>query len=269
MRIVELGPHGIGIQVREGDVFTIPAGWLRLSLNPLQSTGQFYEFGLKRVAEWTFLGQLPDQTKRDTMDDEFAAGEAQCLESLRQSPLLSGLDPNNEADAPKIFDRVKDQPDTPEFWIVRELGAIGLVRQALKERAVSPAAWATVLAERFRSVRIYKESVEQAVWMGQSAKRLVDFLGLWSTQQGNDEEEFWQTMFNRHSYVLPQMFSVPAVLIGDKAYVGGTTIDRKDARFVDYLFAGETSRDALLVELKTPVKKLLGTKYRMKNSNSW
>jgi hypothetical protein len=55
MHVVELGPHGIGIQVREGDVFTIPAGWLRLSLNPLLSTGQFYESGLKRVAEWMFL----------------------------------------------------------------------------------------------------------------------------------------------------------------------------------------------------------------------
>jgi Shedu protein SduA, C-terminal len=66
----------------------------------------------------------------------------------------------------------------------------------------------------------------------------------------------------QHSYVLPQMFSVPAVVIGDKAYVGGTAVDRKDARFVDYLFAGETSKDALLVEITTPVTKLLGSEYR-------
>jgi hypothetical protein len=196
------------------------------------------------------------------MDDEFAAAEAQCLEALRQSSLLSGLDPDNEADAPKIFDRVKDQPDTAEFWIVQELGAIGLARQALKDGTASAAAWATVLAERFRSVRIYKESVEQAVWMGQSAKRLIDFLRLWDVHKNNGDEEFWQIMFNQHSYVLPQMFSVPAVLIGDKAYVGGMAFDRKDARFVDYLFAGETSRDVLLVEIKTPATSLLGAEYR-------
>lgn len=262
MHVFEPGPHGIGMQVREGDVPTIPAGWLRLSLNPLQSTGQFYEFGLKRFGEGIFLGQLPEPAKRDTMDAEFAAAEAQCLEALRRSPLLTGLNPESEADAAEILDRVKDQRDRPEFWIVQELIAIGFGREALKDGAASASVWATVLAERFRSVRIYRESIEPAVWMGQSAKRLIDFLRLWDAHKNNGDEEFWQIMFNQHSYVLPQMFSVPAVLIGDKAYVGGMAFDRKEARFVDYLFAGETSKDALLVEIKTPVKKLLGPKYR-------
>jgi hypothetical protein len=52
------------------------------------------------------------------------------------------------------------------------------------------------------------------------------------------------------------------VLIRDKAYVGGMNLDRKEARIVDFLFAKQTSKDALLVELKTPCTKLLGRKYR-------
>ena len=50
--------------------------------------------------------------------------------------------------------------------------------------------------------------------------------------------------------------------MGDKAYVGGMNVDRQDAKFVDYLYANDSSNDALLVELKTPVTKLLGAKYR-------
>jgi hypothetical protein len=81
--------------------------------------------------------------------------------------------------------------------------------------------------------------------MRQSVKRLIDFLRLWNDYTAKDDEAFWHSMFNQHSYVLPQMFSVPAVLIGDRVSVGGTAVDTKDARFVDYLFAGETSKDAL------------------------
>ena len=62
--------------------------------------------------------------------------------------------------------------------------------------------------------------------------------------------------------MLSQLFSVPVVFIRDKAYVGGMNIDRQDAKFVDYLYTNETSNDALLVELKTPKTKLVGTKYR-------
>ena len=52
------------------------------------------------------------------------------------------------------------------------------------------------------------------------------------------------------------------VFIQDQAYVGGISLSGKDARFVDYLFAIESSREAVLFEIKTPAQRLLGTKYR-------
>ena len=50
------------------------------------------------------------------------------------------------------------------------------------------------------------------------------------------------------------------VFVGDKAYVGGMNVDRQDAKFVDYLYANDSSNDAFVS--KTPVTKLLGSKYR-------
>jgi len=73
---------------------------------------------------------------------------------------------------------------------------------------------------------------------------------------------FWQLTFNENSYVLSQVFAVPLVFIQDRAYVGGMTMDRSDARFVDYVFSAESSREAILIEIKTPATPLMGSEYR-------
>ena len=262
MYVHESGDHGIGMQVRKGDTLNIPLDWMRPSFSPLEGNMRPTHLGLQWLAEMTLQGQLPDQNKQEMMFGEFALTRNQCLDALRHSSLLAGLDPEKEEDWPKIWDLVKDRRDAPEFWRVVELGRIEPAMQALEQGKSSQVAWATVHAERARCMRIYKESLEQAVWMGQSARRLIDFLRLWETNKTNGDEEFWQIKFSEHPYVLPQVFSAPAVLIEEKAYVGGMKVDKKDGRLVDYLFAGETSKDALLVELKTPVTKLLGSKYR-------
>jgi hypothetical protein len=39
-------------------------------------------------------------------------------------------------------------------------------------------------------------------------------------------------------------------------------MDRSDARFVDYVFSAESSREAILIEIKMPTTPLLGSDYR-------
>ena len=117
-------------------------------------------------------------------------------------------------------------------------------------------------AERSRSMWVFKEHLEEVVWMRQSAKRLVDLLQTWDNNTSNDDESFWQETFKQNTYALSQVFSVPVVFIRDKAYVGGMNIDGTDAKFVDYLFSSESSNEAILVEIKTPATRLLGSQYR-------
>ena len=62
--------------------------------------------------------------------------------------------------------------------------------------------------------------------------------------------------------MLSQIFAVPLVFIKDKAYVGGMRMDRSEARFVDYVFSAESSREAILIEIKTPTTRLTGSEYR-------
>jgi hypothetical protein len=93
--------------------------------------------------------------------------------------------------------------------------------------------------------------------MGHSAKRLVELLHLWDANKTNDDEEFWQIQFQSHPFAFTQLFSVPVTLIEGKAYVGGQGIDRSDARFVDFLFSGGSASEAILIEIKCPVTRLL------------
>jgi hypothetical protein len=84
----------------------------------------------------------------------------------------------------------------------------------------------------------------------------------WHDNAENRDEEFWQRLFARHSYVLSQLFAYPVVLIKGKAYVGGKNLCNTGGNVVDFLLRTESSGAAVLVEIKTPQTPLLGAKYR-------
>jgi len=259
IKLREPGKNGHGIQVNKGDQFVVPKGWLNISANPLKGTGHLTKHGLEWFAKLIFVEEL----KKEKDFDEFTNSmETQCDKILRSSALLSDLDIDSEADAEELFDRLKSNQSTAEWWAFIAGTFNAIARDAVDEDNAKKAAWAMRAAERCRAMFIFKENLEEVVWMGHSARRIVDVIRKWHSNKTNDNEEFWQQVFKENPYVLTQVFSVPVVFIGDKAYVGGMGIDQKDSKFVDYLYANESSGDTVLVELKTPVTKLLGSKYR-------
>ena len=91
---------------------------------------------------------------------------------------------------------------------------------------------------------------------------LRSLLRIWSANLENKDEEFWQQLFARHSFVLSQLFAYPVVLIKGKAYVGGKDLSNAGGNLVDFLYRTESSGAAVLIEIKTPMTPLLGTLYR-------
>src|SRR5512146_2668621 len=91
--IHEPGAHGIGLQIRKGDQVVIPADWMRLSLNPLRSTGRFSRYGLQWFAEQIHLEDLPK--KKDEISAEIGRLEGRCDAILSGSKLIAGLDVGN------------------------------------------------------------------------------------------------------------------------------------------------------------------------------
>jgi hypothetical protein len=62
--------------------------------------------------------------------------------------------------------------------------------------------------------------------------------------------------------VLSQLLAYPLILIKDKAYVGGKSINNSGGNLVDFLCRLNSSGAAVLVEIKTPQTALLGAPYR-------
>ena len=78
----------------------------------------------------------------------------------------------------------------------------------------------------------------------------------------NDDEEDWQKFLTSNQLLISQLFSYPATIYKDKAYVGGKTIFNSDGKVVDYLYRNDLTKNVALVEIKTPKTKLLGSVYR-------
>ena len=78
----------------------------------------------------------------------------------------------------------------------------------------------------------------------------------------NDNEEDWQSFLTSNQWLISQLFSYPATIYKDKAYVGGQTIFNISGKVVDYLYRNDLTKNVALSEIKTPKTKLLGSAYR-------
>lgn len=260
MYVHEPGEHGIGFKIQAGDRPVIPAGWIKMSFDPLKGSGQFSKDGLQWFAKLIFVEDLPKH--KDDLHAAIAQTRKQCDDFLSSSQLLSAYDLEDEEQAQAAIALVREKQDTSEWWALNTIAFLSVAEQAIENGDTALSAWAFGCAERFRAMFVFKEHLENVVWMGHSARRILDALGTWNSQRENKDEGFWQDTFTQRTYVLSQVFAAPVVFIKDRAYVGGMKLDGKESRFVDYLYSMESSREAVLIEIKTPVTKLLGTRYR-------
>jgi hypothetical protein len=84
----------------------------------------------------------------------------------------------------------------------------------------------------------------------------------WRKNRDTGDEAVWQSLLSSQTFVLEQIFSVPIVVIQEKAYVGGKSISNTGGHIVDFLFKNAVSRGVGLVEIKTPKTLMLGAEYR-------
>jgi hypothetical protein len=91
---------------------------------------------------------------------------------------------------------------------------------------------------------------------------LKALVNLWEQNEANTSEEYWQQTFKQHFFALAQLFTFPVVLFRGKAYVGGKGLENTGGNIADFLAANDLTRNAVLVEIKTPGTPLLGREYR-------
>lgn len=262
-RAQEVANEGYGITLRAGDRVEIPAGLLSLAANPLKSSGQLTREGLAMFAEQMFGTGFGSKETLDDIPARLIALQEENEALFKDDPAFEGLDFGSETDAPALIAWMKGHQRSPQWWAMMAAGLTARAAEAVKVGDAATAVWAAIAAERFRALAIFRRDFEEVVHMGNSAGRLVSLLRIWDAQKDNPSEAFWQETFKQHAYAFGQIFSAPASFIEGSAYLGGMQVDRKDARYVDFLLAEGLSDHAILVEIKTPkTPLLLNTRYR-------
>lgn len=81
----------------------------------------------------------------------------------------------------------------------------------------------------------------------------------------NDDEAFWQQLFEDNPWVLQQIFHFPFYYMNGETYVGGKNTQGRNGRggvATDYLMQNGSNNSFAVIEIKTPVKSLVGGEYR-------
>jgi hypothetical protein len=169
--VVEPGEGGKGIHVREGDKFTIPAGWLTMSLDPSKSTGWLVRPGVAWFVTRLLAGELPSQAS--DVDAYLERLKANADVVLEGSERLSHLDLESEKDAKKALELLEKERDTIEWWAY----VLGTFASVLLDELHSGAS-ADVMLHSFRmqaahSMLVFKHSLEEHVWTGYKHTKLI------------------------------------------------------------------------------------------------
>jgi hypothetical protein len=94
-------------------------------------------------------------------------------------------------------------------------------------------------------------------------EKLKQILKIWEDNNNNSCEDFWQKLLCENSFILSQIFTVPAIILHSQAYVGGKGIDNIGGSIADFIFVNKLTKNTALIEIKTPVTKLLkSSEYR-------
>ena len=124
------------------------------------------------------------------------------------------------------------------------------------------------MLENIRKMRIEQVATEhnsstisdQLPSFSKKATRLEDSLRLWARGRQSNSEEYWQSLFVERPELLMSATQGRAFSLRSKCYVGGKAIDNRGGGVLDFL--AQHSTDAVLVEIKTPMIRLMGGQYR-------
>ncbi|WP_411868889.1 hypothetical protein [Vulcanococcus limneticus] len=164
-------PETDGIKLEAGERFTIPAGFIQLSLEP-SGRGKLFRPGVPFLLKQFFLNQHPKS--KEEVEDLLKSLEAEADAILKASPLLKDLDLEKDSDAQTGWVRIRDKTDSREFHAA-SLGSFAKVLEtALETNDTQLAAWAAYMAGTCRGLTIVTEPLfEQTLWRGYLANDVV------------------------------------------------------------------------------------------------
>lgn len=145
----------------------------------------------------------------------------------------------------------------------------------IKDKKVSSAGLSDTDVSRLIEIIPEKIKEEKVVYRAEEKIRFIklervknEFLRIVNQKTDTKKlEEKCQLFFAKNSWILSNILSMPVVFLNGKAYVGGKGCDNKGGKEADFLFRNKLTKNVFIVEIKTPLKKIIDgdAPYRMPN----
>jgi hypothetical protein len=116
--------------------------------------------------------------------------------------------------------------------------------------------------EQFVIEAIQAEALPKPRLDTSKAVPLKNALDVWEANKSSGNEEFWQKFFGINPRIIALAVPDHILMLSEKCYVGGKSIDNKGGNIIDFLFVTQPSKNVTLIEIKTPITKLIGAQYR-------
>ena len=111
-----------------------------------------------------------------------------------------------------------------------------------------------------RVAKILASSNQLDTYLPAATSRLQQALVIWERERRNGSEEFWQNTFAGRPELFAGVTLGRAFTLDSKCYLGGKATTNQHGNVVDFL--AQHHCDVAIIEIKTPMSKLLGAKYR-------
>jgi hypothetical protein len=171
VHVVEPGEGGKGIRVQAGDSFIIPAGSIKLSLDPAAG-GRLFRHGVAFLAKQFIYSSAPNKAEDLARLLDSYAKDADAI--LKASEHLKDLDLDSEDGSNRALEILQEKKETRD-WYALLLGSFArLAQDSLESGDARQAAWATYHATAAHSMTVILErTFEQTLWRGYLANRVV------------------------------------------------------------------------------------------------
>lgn len=115
-----------------------------------------------------------------------------------------------------------------------------------------------ILTDLFRKVELSLSGLDN----------FLNVVEIWNKNQNEKDEKFWQKLIKENAWLISLAFNQPLFIFKDEGYLGGKSIGNIKGKVVDFVYRNKLTNNIALIEIKTPLSKMVGGKYRDSHSLS-
>lgn len=170
VHFIRRGENGEGIKVEAGERFTIPAGWITLSLEPKPNV-KLARSGLPFLLNQFFVGKTPTEASILQFVEEVGKEFDSHIENAEAT---KGLNLSIEEDLMELAARLEKDKQSRDWYIFAVSMFCGGIKWSIENSNAQRAAWAGYMMGTMRGLSIVTEPVfEDTLWRGYLANEVV------------------------------------------------------------------------------------------------